>query len=135
MFTASLPPSVIASVAGALDRMLAEPALRTRLLDNARRLHSALVAAGFELGPEATPILSIRVPDAETAIAFWNRLVDRGVYINLALPPATPRGICLLRSSVSAAHEPAQLDAAARCIIEVGTEMGLIGGSRRAVSG
>ncbi len=135
MFTASLPPSVIASVARALDRLTMEPALRARLADNARRLHAALTAAGFELGADPTPILSIRVPDAGTAIAFWNRLVERGIYINLALPPATPRGLCLLRSSVSAAHEPAQLDAAARVVAEVGAEVGLLGRPRRAVSG
>ncbi|MEW5729428.1 MAG: pyridoxal phosphate-dependent aminotransferase family protein [Pseudomonadota bacterium] len=135
MFTASLPPSVIASVTAALDRMVAVPELRARLMDNARHLHASLVEAGFQLGAEPAPILSIRVPDAGTAIAFWNRLVERGVYINLALPPATPRGICLLRSSVSAAHEPAQLEAAARTIAEVGAELGVVGRPRRAVSG
>jgi 7-keto-8-aminopelargonate synthetase-like enzyme len=36
--------------------------------------------------------------------------LENGVYVNLALPPATPQGVCLLRCSVCAAHTQAQLD-------------------------
>jgi 8-amino-7-oxononanoate synthase len=135
MFTASLPPSIIATVSRALSRMEEEPALRHRLNANCRRLYGALASVGFELGPEPTPIISIQVPSPEQAIAFWTRLVEAGVYINLALPPATPRGIALLRSSVSAAHSSDQLDEAARIITQIGMEIGLLRPSRRAVSG
>lgn len=135
MFTASLPPSIIATVSAALVRMEAEPGLRQRLNVNCRRLYNALASAGFELGPEPTPIISIQVLSPEQAIAFWTRLVEAGIYINLALPPATPRGIALLRSSVSAAHSFEQLDEAARIITGIGTEIGVLVPSKRAVSG
>jgi len=42
--------------------------------------------------------------------AFWSGLLQRGVYVNLVLPPATPDGRCLLRCSVSAGHTPEQMD-------------------------
>ncbi len=135
MFTASLPPAVIASVAAALDRMQREPGLRRLLRDNARHLHGALSAAGFVVGPEPTPIISIQLPSPEMAIAFWNRLLDDGIYINLALPPATPRGIALLRSSVSAAHTREQLDRVVAAVAAIGADLGVIAPSRRAVSG
>jgi 8-amino-7-oxononanoate synthase len=35
--------------------------------------------------------------------------LEHGVYVNLVLPPATPDGNCLLRSSVSAGHTPEQM--------------------------
>ncbi|MBC7906332.1 MAG: pyridoxal phosphate-dependent aminotransferase family protein [Rhodospirillaceae bacterium] len=135
MFTASLPPSIIASVSAALDRLQQEPALRRRLSDNARRLHTALVAAGFVISPKPSPIISIQLASPELAIAFWNRLIDAGIYINLALPPATPRGIALLRSSVSAAHSEEQLDRVVDAMVAIAGELGVITPRRRAVSG
>lgn len=134
MFTASLPPAVIASVSAALDSLQRDPGLRRLLLDNAQHLHGALAAAGFAVGPEPTPIISIQMPSPELAIAFWNRLIEAGIYLNLALPPATPRSIALLRSSVSAAHTREQLDRAVAAAIHIGTELGVLAPRRRAVS-
>jgi 8-amino-7-oxononanoate synthase len=127
MFTASLPPSVIASVAQALELVEEQPLLRTRLAHNAHRMYDGLRAAGFPLGPEANPIIAIRVPGRELAVAFWNRLLEAGVYVNLALPPATPEGQSLLRTSVSAVHSAEQIDQAVATIAAVGRSLGLPG--------
>ncbi|MGQ9367797.1 serine palmitoyltransferase [Azospirillum sp. ST 5-10] len=126
MFTASLPPSVIASVLQALTRVEEEPGLRTRLRENAQRLYGGLAAEGFVLGPQVNPVVSVRMPSTEVAIAFWNRLLDAGIYLNLALPPATPDNFPLLRSSVSAAHTPEQIDAAVAAITYIGRQMGVV---------
>ncbi len=40
----------------------------------------------------------------------WNRLLKGGVFVNLAVPPATPQGVSLLRLSVSAAHTEADIE-------------------------
>jgi 8-amino-7-oxononanoate synthase len=112
MFTASLPPSIVASVSRALCVLEERPELRALLQDYAARLHAGLIAAGFSLGAEAaSPIVSVRMPDPVTAGQFWNRMLDAGFYVNLALPPATPSSQSLLRMSVTAAHTPAQIDA------------------------
>ena len=126
MFTASLPPSVIASTLQALRKVVAEPALRTRLTVNAARLYDGLSALGFQTGPEANPIVAVAMPDRETAIAFWNELLVGGLYLNLALPPATPNNTPLLRSSVSAAHTTEQIDAALDLFEKVGRSLGLL---------
>ncbi|HYC04534.1 MAG TPA: pyridoxal phosphate-dependent aminotransferase family protein [Azospirillaceae bacterium] len=126
MFTASLPPSVIASTLQALKRMQEEPGLRVRLMNNARRLYDGLTAAGFNLGPEANPIVSVQLGSKEVAIRFWNALVQSGLYLNLALPPATPHGMALLRSSVSAAHTTQQIDTAIELFTQIGRELGVI---------
>ncbi|MBK1842670.1 pyridoxal phosphate-dependent aminotransferase family protein [Azospirillum sp. YIM B02556] len=126
MFTASLPPSVIASVTRALARIQEEPGLRARLTGNAERFYRGLRAEGFVLGPQAGPIVSIRMPSTEVAIAFWNALLEAGVYLNLALPPATPDNAPLLRSSVSAAHSEAQIGAALAAITAIGRELGVV---------
>lgn len=43
-------------------------------------------------------------------VAFWEALIEQGVYVNLVLPPASPNGDALVRCSVSAAHTPEQID-------------------------
>lgn len=126
MFTASLPPSVAAGVTQAIDVLEARPELRADLNRNASRLYAGLQAAGFRLGPTASPIVAVRLGSTELAIAFWNQVLARGLYVNLALPPATPERQALLRTSVSAAHSPAEIDFAIETITAVGRELGVL---------
>ncbi len=126
MFTASLPPSVIAATTEALRQLRTRPALRRRLLDNAGRLYVGLAGLGFSLGPEPNPVVSAIMPSPEAAFAFWTKLLEAGLYTNVSLPPATPKGLALLRTSVSAAHTPEQIDHAVALFARVGQEMGLI---------
>ncbi len=51
------------------------------------------------------------MPDQETTIAAWTHLLEAGVYVNMARPPATPAGMYLLRMSVCAEHSDAQITA------------------------
>ncbi len=126
MFTASLPPSVIAATAAALHQLRSRPNLRRQLTENAKRLYGGLVDLGFHLGPEPNPIVSAIMPDPETAFAFWTSLLQAGLYTNVSLPPATPRGLALLRTSVSAAHTRHQIDHAVALFAQVGRALGLI---------
>jgi 8-amino-7-oxononanoate synthase len=126
MFTASLPPSIIASTAQALRRLEEAPELRRSLQANTRYLYSALAAAGFTLGPEPNPIIAVQLPSPDIAVAFWTALLENGVYLNLALPPATPNRVSLLRSSVSSAHTRAQLDRVVRLFTRIGHKLGVL---------
>ena len=126
MFTASLPPTLVASTLQALKRLQSDPGLRARLLSNSRRFHSGLDRLGFRLGADATPIVAVVLEDRDLAVAFWNRLLEAGLYVNLALPPATPDGSAILRSSVSAAHTVQQIDTAIELFAAVGEELGVL---------
>ena len=72
----------------------------------------------------ALPI-SIRLDDAAQAFAFWERLLDQGVYTNLAVPPGTPNGISMLRCSVSAAHSDRQIEMILAAFTLVAPEFGI----------
>jgi 8-amino-7-oxononanoate synthase len=126
MFTASLPPAVVASVTAALGRISTDKSLAARVLFNSGRLHSGLAQAGFEVGPEPNPIVAVKMPDKQTAVRFWNRLIDRGIYANLALPPATPGSLSLIRCSVSSAHTEAQMDRCISVMAAVGRELRIL---------
>ena len=110
IFTASSSPSIIASTRKALKVLKASPELRNKLWDNAQNLYQKLQGLGFQLGPEISPIIAVRVPDIDQAIALWKGLLESGVYVNLVTPPATPDGGCLLRCSVSAGHSSEQIE-------------------------
>jgi 8-amino-7-oxononanoate synthase len=126
MFTASLPPAVVGSVTAALSRISTDASLGERVRQNGSKLYRALAQAGFSVGPEPNAIVALKMPDKEAAVRFWNRLLDQGVYANLALPPATPGSLSLIRCSVSAAHSEAQIESALSVMIAVGRELGIL---------
>jgi len=126
MFTASPPPGNIAATLEALHQLRARPVLRRQLNDRGRQLYAGLAALGFDLGPEPSPVVSVILPEPQAAIEFWKRLLDAGLYTNVSLPPATPKSLSLLRSSVSAAHTPGQIDHALGLFAEIGRAMDFI---------
>ena len=111
IFTASLPPSVVATAAASITTLMTAYDKRTRLWENARTLHGGLKALGFRLGTETpdSAIVAVILDDQVQAVAMWQALLDAGVYVNMARPPATPAGTFLLRCSLCAEHRPEQL--------------------------
>lgn len=112
LFTASLPPPVVAAARANLERVHHGRDLRRALWRNADKLYDALADMNFDVGPDKTPVIGVIMPSVEDALRAWKALFVHGVYVNLALPPATPHGVSLLRCSVSAAHTPEQIETA-----------------------
>jgi len=110
IFTASPSPSVIASTRVALRLMQERPQLRTRLWENAHRLYDGLKQLGFAVSPEVSPVVAVTIKERDRAITWWNELMQRGTYVNLVMPPASPTTDSLLRCSVSAEHSHEQID-------------------------
>lgn len=119
IFSASPCPSVIASTRAALRILHSRPELRAQLWSSARGLYGRLRDMGFSLGPEPSPIIAVLFDRTEEVIAFWNGLFERGVYVNMILPPAAPNGASLLRCSVSTAHTPDQIQQIAEAFAAV----------------
>jgi len=110
MFSASLPPSVVASATAAVRIMQSERTQQEALWRNAQQLHCGLAEMGFNLGADCSPVIAVVIEDRDAAVRSWEQLMDMGIYVNLALPPATPQNVNLLRCSLSAAHTPEQID-------------------------
>jgi len=108
LFTASAVPAAIGAALAALRIVNSDEGreLIARLLDNARFLRDGLTELGFDVVPSdpVTPIVPVVVGDDWEAVLFWKALYDAGVYSNVALYPAVPRGSALLRTSVMATH-------------------------------
>jgi 8-amino-7-oxononanoate synthase len=129
MFTASLPPSIAASVRQALRIVRARPELRQQLWNNVATLYDGLAERGFVLGPEHGPVVGVHLSDRLLAIRFWRALLDAGIYVNVAVPPATPNGVSLLRCSICAVHTKQQLERMIEVMTGIGLQMGVISGA------
>ncbi len=79
----------------------------------ARQLREGLAGLGYELGPDSGgAIVAIHVGGDWDAGRLWRALLDNGVYVNCAVPPAVKAGQALLRASVMATHSDADIAAA-----------------------
>lgn len=127
VFTASLPPSVIASAIAAIKAIRNEPELADKLWANANALHSGLKNAGFTMATETaeSPIIAVLIPDILLATQFWEQLLNNGVYVNMAVPPATPTGINLMRVSISAVHSAEEVGAIVAGFIKTAADLNM----------
>jgi len=111
VFTASLPPAVVAMAATSIRKLMHGHNKRQHLWENTRRLHGGLRERGFDIAtstPESA-IIAVLMPDQVTTARMWATLLEMGVYVNMARPPATPMGVYLLRCSLCAEHRPEQI--------------------------
>jgi len=129
IFTASLPPSVVATAATSIRKLMHAHEKRARLWSNARRLHAGLRDLGFTLGTQLadSAIIAVMLEDQERAVGMWQSLLDEGLYVNVARPPATPSGTFLLRCSLSAEHSDTQIDRVIEMFAAAGRATGEIG--------
>jgi glycine C-acetyltransferase/8-amino-7-oxononanoate synthase len=111
VFTASLPPSVVATAATSIRKLKYAGNKRAHLWENSKRLHQGLRDLGFDIAtPEAqSAIIAVLLPDQDTTVRMWQALLEAGVYVNMARPPATPAGMYLLRCSLCAEHSSEQV--------------------------
>ena len=128
VFTASLPPSVVATAATSIRKLMHGSNKRAHLWENSRTLHGGLKALGFELGT-ATPqsaIIAVIMPDLERGAAMWEALLTEGLYVNLARPPATPANMTLLRCSLCAEHSSEEVQTILGMFERAGKAVGII---------
>jgi len=128
VFTASLPPSVVATAATSIRKLMQAADKRAHLWDNSRTLHAGLKAKGFELGTQTpqSAIISVIMPDLERGAGMWEALLHEGLYVNLARPPATPAGMTLLRCSLCALHSAEQVQTIIGMFERAGKRAGIL---------
>ncbi|WP_423141022.1 serine palmitoyltransferase [Parablastomonas sp. CN1-191] len=128
VFTASLPPSVVATAATSIRKLMHGGDKRAHLWENSRTLHAGLKGAGFQLGTDTpqSAIISVIMPDLERGAGMWEALLHEGLYVNLARPPATPANMTLLRCSLCAEHTAEQVQTIIGMFTRAGKAVGII---------
>ena len=115
VFTASAVPAAIAAAHAAIEIAIAEPERAETARSTARRLADGLRTHGFDVAGGVAAIVGVRVHDEWAATLAWRALFDAGIYVNVGLYPAVPRGEAVLRLSTTAQHTDADID---RCVAE-----------------
>jgi 8-amino-7-oxononanoate synthase len=128
VFTASLPPSVVATAETSIRKLMHGSNKRAHLWENSKRLHGGLKDMGFTLGTETpqSAIIAVIMPDLEKGAAMWQALLENGLYVNLARPPATPANMTLLRCSLCAEHTSEQVSEILGIFEKSGKVVGII---------
>ena len=105
-----MTPANTATVLAVLDVIEEEPARVQKVNQIAETMRNELKALGYNIGDSKTPIIPILIGDQIKTMQAWRFLFDTGIYTNVAIPPAVPPHLSLLRTSYMASHEQKHLD-------------------------
>src|SRR5262245_17075673 len=126
LFSNALPPPIVGAAIQAIDMARKGDELRNGLFDNARRFRIAMSKSGFNLLPGEHPIIPVMLGEAKLAQDMAAKLYERGIYVTGFFYPVVPQGSARIRTQMSAAHTPQDIDKAAAAFTEVGKELGII---------
>ena len=119
-------PTIAAASLVALDLIEESDALRDRLRANAERFRAGMAKLGFTLVPGEHPIIPVMLGEAPLAAAMAERLLAEGIYVIAFSYPVVPKGKARIRTQMSAAHTPRQIDRAVDAFGRVGRTLGVI---------
>lgn len=127
LFSNSLTPSLVMASLKVMQRLSASTALRDQLESNTHYFRQAMTDAGFDIKPGDHPIVPVMLYDARLAQQFADELLKVGIYVIGFSYPVVPHGQARIRTQISAAHTPAQLQQAVEAFTDIGRKLGVIG--------
>jgi glycine C-acetyltransferase len=125
LFSNSVPPPIAATTLKVLDLLTASTALRDKLEANTKMFREGMVRLGFNILPGTHPISPIMIGDAALANRFADAMLAKGVYVIGFSYPVVPKGKARIRTQISAAHSPEDLEMAMEAFAAVKQELGL----------
>jgi len=125
LFSNTLMPAIAGATLKVLELLTASTALRDKLEANTRYFREGMSKLGFDLLPGTHPIVPVMLGDAALASKFADAMLARGVYVIGFSYPVVPQGRARIRTQISAAHSPADLDLAVGAFKEVKRELKL----------
>jgi glycine C-acetyltransferase len=128
LFSNTLAPAIAAASIKVLA-LLGSPEgeeLRAALRANAARFRSAMAGLGFTLAGAGHPIIPVMLGDAALAGRMAEELLKEGIYVIGFSFPVVPKGKARIRTQMSAAHSPEQVDRCVAAFGKVGKALGAI---------
>ena len=110
LYSTALPPSVLGSIAAALDLIPTMGEERQRLREEAQWLRQRLQKQGWSTGASSTQIVPVHVGSSQSALELSGWLQSNGVLASAIRPPTVASGQARLRLCLSAAHSRSQLE-------------------------
>lgn len=126
IFSAALPPAQAAAANEAFKVILDEPWRIVRLNENTKQFIGGLKSMGFDTLLTETAIVPVLCGDDDMAFAMTREAQHNDVFVLPVVSPAVQEGMARLRATVTAAHEPSEIERAMDVIGEAGKKLGLI---------
>ncbi len=126
IFSAALPPAQAAAANEAFKVILDEPERIEKLNANAKQFISGLQACGFNTLDTETAVVPVICGSVEKALLATKYAHENGVFVLPVISPAVPPGLERLRATVTAAHDPEEIDRAIEVIHQAGKKAGVL---------
>lgn len=126
IFSAALPPAQAAAANEAFKVILDEPWRVEKLTANTNQFIKGLKQRGFDTLYTSTAIVPVLCRDDDIAFAMTRTAQHRDVFVLPVVSPAVPIGLARLRATVTAAHEPGEIEHAMDVIEDAGREVGVL---------
>jgi glycine C-acetyltransferase len=123
LFSNTVAPCIAAGSLKALEIVQGSSALREKLWRNTSQWCALLRKAGFQVHDGRHPIVPVMLGEAAKAQGMARKLLELGVYAIGFFFPVVPQGAARVRTQVSAAHEPADLEEAAGAFAQAAQSM------------
>lgn len=126
IFSAALPPAQAAAANESFKVILDEPWRIERLNQNTQQFIGGLKGMGFDTLLTETAIVPVLCGTDEKAFELTKQCQENDVFVLPVVSPAVQEGMSRLRATVTAAHDPADIEYAMSVIETAGRKMGLI---------
>ncbi len=126
IFSAALPPAQAAAAQAAFEVILDEPERVETLRHNAAQFMSGLKQLGFDTMLTETAIVPILCGPDERAYEMTRYCQRDDIFVLPVVSPAVPDGTARLRTTVTAAHAPEEIDRAMEVMERAGKKVGII---------
>lgn len=126
IFSAALPPAQAAAANEAFKVILDEPWRIEKVNANGQQFINGLKGAGFDTLLTTTAIVPVLCGTDERAFALTRQCQHKDLFVLPVVSPAVPEGLARLRATVTAAHEPHEIQYALDVIEKAGREIGII---------
>ncbi|MBI3162819.1 MAG: aminotransferase class I/II-fold pyridoxal phosphate-dependent enzyme [Chloroflexi bacterium] len=126
IFSAALPPAQAAAANEAFKVILDEPWRIERLNQNTKQFIGGLKSMGFDTMLTETAIVPVLCGEDDAAFAMTRECQHNDVFVLPVVSPAVQEGLARLRATVTAAHDPSEIERAMDVIGEAGKKLGLI---------
>jgi len=121
IYTTALPSAVAVATLRSLEIVSTEDWRRAHLVDLIHRFRTGADRIGLSLLPSDTPIQPIVVGDSGRALDISAALEERGMMLTAIRPPTVPPGTARLRITLTAAHQPEDIERLLAALDEVFT--------------
>ncbi|KQN47648.1 8-amino-7-oxononanoate synthase [Serratia sp. Leaf50] len=110
IYSTAMPAAQVCALQASLTCIQQADDLRDKLAANVARFRAGAGQMGLRLTTSSGAIQPLIVGDNQSALTLAQRLREQGLWVSAIRPPTVPPGSARLRLTITAAHQPEDID-------------------------